>query len=76
MLNWIKKQKKRYVLGQMKPCRIKDFKHLLEVAEHYLRKNQYAYTYKDDSDEGFCGDLFDFLPNQKKKVRTDPTSKT
>lgn len=59
MLNWIKYQKKRYVQGQMKPNRIKLFKHLLEIAEHYLRKNQYTYTYVHNLDDGFCGDLFD-----------------
>lgn len=56
MLNWLKYQKKRYVQGQMKPDRIDRFKHLLEVADHYLRKNQYAYI--DEPDDGFCGDFF------------------
>lgn len=59
MLNWLKYQKKRMVQGKMKPERIDRFKQLLEVADQYLRKNQYAYTHRRYSDDDFCGNLFE-----------------
>lgn len=77
MLNWLKYQKKRLAQGKLKPQRIERFKHLLEVADHYLRKNQYAYT--KDSDDGFCGNLFGsptFQPNQKTEPNSSRNSNT
>lgn len=58
MLNWLKYQKKRYAQGKLSSNRIERFKHLLEVADHYLRKNQYAYKQAPPSQDGFCGYLF------------------
>ncbi|MDE5739681.1 MAG: helicase associated domain-containing protein [Bacteroidaceae bacterium] len=58
MLNWLKYQKKRMAQGKMKPERIDRFKQLLEVADQYLRKNQYAYTHQGNADDNFCGNLF------------------
>lgn len=58
MLNWLKYQKKCLAQGKLKPERIDKFKHLLEVAEQYLRKNQYAYTNRHNINDGFCGNFF------------------
>lgn len=62
MLNWLKSQRKRYLQGKLKPSRKRKFELLLDVSNHYLRKNQYAYTYLENlTKEGFCGDLFEDL---------------
>ena len=52
MLNWLKYQKKRFVQGKMKPERADRFHQLLDLAEQYLRKNQYAYTHPAQPKDG------------------------
>lgn len=56
MLNWIKYQKKQLAKGKMNPLRAERFMQLLETAEQYQRKNQYAYT--STLDDNYCGDFF------------------
>ena len=41
MLNWLKANRKRMNVGEMKPDRVEKFKKLLELTEQYKRKNQY-----------------------------------
>ena len=56
MLNWIKYQKKQLAKGKMNPLRAERFIQLLETAEQYQRKNQYAYT--STLGDNYCGDFF------------------
>ena len=41
MLNWVKANRKALNAGKMKPKRVEKFRKLLEMTEHYKRKNQY-----------------------------------
>ena len=41
MLNWLKANRKALNAGKMKPERVEKFRKLLEMTEHYKRKNQY-----------------------------------
>lgn len=41
MLNWLKANRKAMNAGKMKPERVEKFRKLLEMTEHYKRKNQY-----------------------------------
>lgn len=41
MLNWCKANRKALNAGKMKPERVEKFRKLLEMTEHYRRKNQY-----------------------------------
>ena len=41
MLNWLKANRKALNSGKMKPERVEKFRKLLEMTEHYKRKNQY-----------------------------------
>lgn len=41
MLNWLKANRKALNAGKMKPERVEKFKKLLEITEHYRRKNQW-----------------------------------
>lgn len=41
-LNWLKHNRKSYVVGDMKPDRADKFKELLTLCEKYRRKNQWA----------------------------------
>lgn len=56
MLNWIKYQKKQLAKGKMNPLRAERFIQLLETAEQYQRKNQYAYT--STLGDNYCSDFF------------------
>lgn len=40
-LNWMKHNRKLYMVGEMKPERADKFKELMELSERYRRKNQY-----------------------------------
>lgn len=40
-LNWLKHNRKLYAAGEMKEERVEKFQVLLELIEHYKRKNQY-----------------------------------
>lgn len=40
-LNWLKHNRKLYAAGEMKEERVEAFKKLIELSEHYRRKNQY-----------------------------------
>ena len=41
MLNWLKANRKAMNAGKMKNERVEKFRKLLEIMEHYRRKNQY-----------------------------------
>ncbi len=41
-LNWMKHNKKLYMVGEMKPERADKFKELLALCEKYKRVNQYT----------------------------------
>lgn len=41
MLNWLKANRKQMNAGTLKPERVEKFRKLLEMTEHYKRKNQY-----------------------------------
>ena len=41
MLNWLKANRKALNAGKMKLERVEKFRKLLELTEHYRRKNQY-----------------------------------
>ena len=40
-LNWLKHNRKLYVVGEMKPERVEMFKMLMESSDRYRRVNQY-----------------------------------
>lgn len=40
-LNWMKHNRKLYMVGEMKPERADKFKELMELSDRYRRKNQY-----------------------------------
>lgn len=41
-LNWLKHNRKLYMVGEMKPERVDKFKELLTLCEKYRRVNQWA----------------------------------
>lgn len=41
MLNWLKANRKRMNVGELKPERVEAFRKMLELMEQYKRKNQY-----------------------------------
>ena len=41
MLNWLKANRKALNAGKMKPERVEKFRKLLEMTEHYRKKNQW-----------------------------------
>ena len=41
ILNWLKANRKAMNAGRMKPERVEKFRTLLELTEHYRRKNQW-----------------------------------
>ena len=41
-LNWLKHNRKVYAAEEMKPDRVEKFRKLLEIVEHYKRRNQYV----------------------------------
>ena len=41
MVNWLKANRKALNAGKMKPERVERFRTLLELTEHYRRKNQW-----------------------------------
>lgn len=41
MLNWLKANRKRMNVGELKPERVEEFRKLQELMEQYKRKNQY-----------------------------------
>lgn len=58
MLHWFKYQKKRLARNRFKPERMEKFQKLMELAQRYLRTNQYLYTNPIEAGDRFCGDLF------------------
>jgi hypothetical protein len=75
MLNWLKYQKKRLAQGKLKPERIEKLQHLFNIANQFLRKNQYAYAH--DSDDVFWGDFFNeptLRPSQKTPANKNKTT--
>lgn len=42
MLNWLKANRKRMNVNELKPERVEEFKKLLELMELYKRKNQWV----------------------------------
>ena len=59
MLDWFKAQRKLLAKDKLKPERVEKMNLLLELANRYLRKNQYAYTNTKANLKGFCGDMFE-----------------